>query len=150
MIFLAMSSDLPQINFVRATEVDSHAIVDFWKRNNITVTPTDSAEELEEAAKLHPQLFIVGRMPDGSIIGTVWGGFDGRRGYVAHLAVGTPFRSRGLGSLLMEQVETEFKKMNVYKVHLFVEERNASVGDFYRRRGYTERTDLTVFSKTLR
>ncbi len=144
-----MSSGLPQINYVRATEVDSYAIIDFWKRNNITVTPTDSAEELEVAAKLHPELFIVALTTGGRIIGTVWGGFDGRRGYVAHLAVDAPFRSRGLGSLLMKQVETEFKKMNVYKVHLFVEDRNASVGDFYRRQGYTERTDLTVFSKTL-
>ncbi|MFW6274470.1 MAG: GNAT family N-acetyltransferase [Spirochaetota bacterium] len=145
-----MSSQLTQIKYVRATEVDPQDIIDFWKRNNITVTPTDSPEEIQVAANLHPQLFIVGLGPDDTIIGTVWGGFDGRRGYVAHLAVDKPYRNQGLGSLLMEKVETEFKKMNVYKVHLFVEQHNAAVGDFYRRRGYKERTDLTVFSKTFR
>jgi len=145
-----MSKQLPHIRFVRATEVVPREIIDFWKRNNVTVTPTDAPEELEAAAHLNPQLFIVGLSPDGSIIGTVWGGFDGRRGYVAHLAVDKPYRKLGLGSLLMELVEAEFKKLNVYKVHLFVEQHNAAVGDFYRRRGYKERTDLTVFSKTLR
>lgn len=145
-----MSSQLTQIKYVQATEVDPQDIIDFWKRNNITVTPTDSPEEIQVAANLHPQLFIVGLSPNDTIIGTVWGGFDGRRGYIAHLAVDEPYRKRGLGSLLMEKVESEFKKMNVYKVHLFVEQHNAAVGNFYRRRGYKERTDLTVFSKTFR
>lgn len=145
-----MSSQLPQIRYVRATEIDPQKIIDFWKRNSITITPTDSPEEIKAAARLHPQLFIVGLGPDGTMVGTVWGGFDGRRGYVAHLAVDEPFREQGLGSLLMEKVEAEFKQLNVYKVHLFVEQHNSAVGDFYRRRGYKERTDLTVYSKTLR
>ena len=105
---------------------------------------------MRAAARLHSQLFIVGLSSEDTVIGTVWGVFDGRRGYVAHLAVDEPYRKQGLGSLLMEKVEAEFRRMNVYKVHLFVEEHNAAVGDFYRRRGYQERTDLTVFSKTLR
>ena len=140
---------MQQVKFVRATEIDPQEIIDFWKHNSITVTPTDSPEELKTAAELHPHLFIIGLGPDDRVIGTVWGGFDGRRGYVAHLAVDEPYRNRGLGSHLMEKVETEFRKMNVYKVHLFVEQHNAAVGDFYRRRGYKERSDLTVFSKTL-
>ncbi len=144
-----MNSQLPQITYARAVEIDPQKILDFWKRNSITVTPTDSPKEMRKAAELHPQLFIVGLGPDDTVIGTVWGGFDGRRGYVAHLAVDEPYRKQGLGSLLMEEVEAEFRRMNVYKVHLFVEQHNAAVGDFYRRRGYKERTDLTVFSKTL-
>ena len=40
-IFLAMSAQLPQVKFVRATEIDPQEIIDFWKRNSITVTPTD-------------------------------------------------------------------------------------------------------------
>lgn len=147
---LAMETELPKIEYLQAAELPAQDIIDFWKQNSITVTPSDSPQEVKQAARLHPQLFIVGIDPDKHIIGTVWGTFDGRRGYVAHLAVDAPYRTRGLGSLLMERVENEFMKMNCYKIHLFVEEHNAAVGDFYRRRGYTERTDLTVFSKTLR
>ncbi len=145
-----MKSELPKIEFISATDVDPQKIIDFWKQNDITVSPSDSPQEVKQASRLHPQLFIVGRTPDSRIIGTVWGTFDGRRGYIAHLAVDLPYRRSGLGSLLMEQVENEFKKMNCYKIHLFVEEHNAGVGDYYRRLGYAERTDLRVFSKTLR
>src|SRR6056297_561646 len=98
-----MSAQLQQVKFVRATEIDPQEIIDFWKRNSITVTPTDSPEELKTAAELHPHLFIIGLGPDDRVIGTVWGGFDGRRGYVAHLAVDEPYRNRGLGSHLMEK-----------------------------------------------
>jgi len=145
-----MKPELPKIEYLQASDLQAQNIIDFWKQNSITVTATDSPEEVEGAARLHPQLFIVALDPNSRIIGTVWGTFDGRRGYIAHLAVDAPYRALGLGSLLMEQVEIEFKKMNCYKIHLFVEEHNAAVGNFYRRRGYTEREDLTVFSKTLR
>jgi ribosomal protein S18 acetylase RimI-like enzyme len=145
-----METELPKIKFLQAANLPAQDIIDFWKKNCITVTPTDSPEEVEGAARLQPQLFVVALDPNSRIIGTVWGTFDGRRGYVAHLAVDTPYRTLGMGSLLMEKVEKEFNKMNCYKIHLFVEEHNAVVGSFYRRRGYTERTDLTVYSKTLR
>ena len=145
-----MKTELPKIEYLQAADLPAQDIIDFWKQNSITVTPTDFPEEVKEAARLQPQLFIVARDPDSRIIGTVWGTYDGRRGYVAHLAVKMPYRKLGLGSLLMERVEDQFKKLNCYKVHLFVEQHNAAVGDFYRRRGYTERTDLTIFSKTLR
>ncbi len=145
-----MTTKLPHIVFKYATELDSQEIIDFWKRNDITVTPSDTAEQIACAARQHPQLFIIGCGPEDEIVGTVWGSFDGRRGYVAHLAVDHPYRNRGLGSLLMDRVEHEFRKLKCYKVHLFVEEDNASVGELYRRRGYSERTDLTIYSKTLR
>ena len=144
-----MTTGLPHIVFKYGTEIDSLAIVDFWKKNDITVTPSDTPEQIACAARQHPQLFIIGCGPEDEIVGTVWGTFDGRRGYVAHLAVDRPYRNRGLGSLLMDRVEHEFKKLKCYKVHLFVEEQNTEVGDMYRRRGYSERSDLTLFSKTL-
>ena len=41
------------------------------------------------------------------IIGTVIGGFDGRRGLIYHLAVATEFRGHGIGSRLMNEVEVK-------------------------------------------
>jgi len=145
-----MKTELPKIEYLQAADLPAQDIIAFWKENSITVTPTDSPEEVEMAARLQPQLFIIACDRNSRIIGTVWGTYDGRRGYVSHLAVETPYRKLGLGSLLMERVEAQFKKLNCYKVHLFVEQHNAAVGDFYRCGGYTERSDLTIFSKTLR
>ncbi len=153
-----MQMDRDELDFILGEEADPDRIVDFWRRNDITVTKTDTPRDVQTASKLFPKLFIVAqrKIPDSSgektnpVVGTVWGNFDGRRGYVVHLAVEGSYRSRGLGRHLMDMVEEEFRRMDVYKIHLFVESHNESVGGFYTRLGYKKRDDLTVYSKTLR
>lgn len=156
-MIMLMHSDYPDFNFVQGTDIEPELLLDFWHRNEITITPTDTSEKIRSAALDYPQLFIVAlrKTPSGPdlspsvIAGTVWGTFDGRRGYIAHLAVEKGYRGRGLGRYLMNLAEMEFHKMGVYKIHLFVEARNHTVGDFYNRLGYIKREELTVYSKTL-
>ena len=50
---------------------------------------------------------------------------------------------------MMEELMSRFKDLKVIKVHLFVEENNKEVKDFYRNIDFKERTDLTDFSKTI-
>lgn len=153
-----MRIDWDDLDFILGEEADPEKIVDFWLRNDITVTKTDTPRDVLTAARIFPKLFIVAqrKKSDSSggktkpVIGTVWGNFDGRRGYIVHLAVERSYRSRGLGRHLMDMVEEEFRRMDVYKIHLFVESHNESVGGFYTRLGYKKRDDLTVYSKTLR
>ncbi|MGC9313677.1 MAG: GNAT family N-acetyltransferase [Sediminispirochaetaceae bacterium] len=153
-----MRIDWDDLDFILGVEADPEKIVDFWLRNDITVSKTDTPRDVLTASRIFPKLFIVAqrKMPDSPgehinpVIGTVWGNFDGRRGYIVHLAVERSYRSRGLGRHLMEMVEEEFRRMDVYKIHLFVESHNESVGGFYTLLGYKKRDDLTVYSKTLR
>jgi len=152
-----MQLDWSGIDFAIGAESDPEKIIDFWKKNNITITKTDTPQEVQSAANIYPKLFIVAfqkpssSAPDGekTIIGTVWGNYDGRRGYIVHLAVENRYRHLGLGRRLMDLVEKEFRKMGTYKIHLFVESHNESVGEFYSRLGFEKRTDLTIYSKTL-
>ncbi len=160
---------MKNIIFKKGVPDDPEGIIDFWKRNSITLSKTDTPDGVRSAASLYPDLFIVafiaadapetGNTPfddPGSVqpekpvpVGTVWGTFDGRRGYIVHLAVETQLRGQGIGRRLMHMVEEEFNRLGCYKVHLFVEQHNQSVGEFYRKIGYQERSDLTVFSRTL-
>ena len=41
---------------------------------------------------------------DGEIVGSVLGGFDGRRGYIYHLAVVEKMKGRGVGKMLMDEL----------------------------------------------
>jgi ribosomal protein S18 acetylase RimI-like enzyme len=143
-----MNEGIPRLQYLRGTDVDPAKLVEFWRRNDITLSATDTAEEVGRAAAINSNLFIVALSGD-DIVGTVWGTFDGRRGYVVHLAVRKGERGLGLGRELMERVEAQFKLLGCHKVHLFVEEHNRAVSDFYRSLGWTERTDLTLFSRTL-
>src|SRR5919108_1309947 len=65
---------------------------------------SDTPAEIEKKLARDPDLFLVAEA-DGAIIGSVIGGYDGRRGLVYHLAVAPDFRGIGIGSRLMEEVE---------------------------------------------
>jgi ribosomal protein S18 acetylase RimI-like enzyme len=143
-----MSGTIPELDFRRGVDVDPEALVHFWRENDTTLSPTDTPEEVGRAAAINSNLFIVA-LSEGEIIGTVWGTFDGRRGYVVHLAVRRSERGKGIGTLLMERVEEQFRSIGCHKVHLFVEEHNSEVADFYRALEWEERTDITLFSKRM-
>jgi len=71
----------------------------------------------------------------GAIMGSVVGGFDGRRGLIDYVAVATPFRSQGLGSHLMNEVETRLQAKGCLKCYLMVPVDNPEAGKYYEQRG---------------
>jgi ribosomal protein S18 acetylase RimI-like enzyme len=84
-----------------------------------------------------------------ALIGTVIGGFDGRRGLVYHLAVACDQRSRGIGTALMNELESRLKAKGCYKCYLLVADDNLDVVDYYRQRGW-EKMNVQVMGKVLR
>ena len=52
----------------------------------INVGRSDTPEEIQKKLKRDPDLFLVAELNE-EIIGTVIGGYDGRRGMIYHLAV---------------------------------------------------------------
>ncbi|MHA1304946.1 MAG: GNAT family N-acetyltransferase [Candidatus Heimdallarchaeaceae archaeon] len=116
-----------------------------WKAVDLTLGSSDTEEETKRMLERNPDLFLVGE-EDGKIVGVVIGGFDGRRGYVHHLAVDPAYQKRGYGKLLMEELTRKFAEMNVHKVHLFIEKRNIGVVDFYEKLGWHVRDDLIMMS----
>ncbi|MEJ2296249.1 MAG: GNAT family N-acetyltransferase [Candidatus Lokiarchaeota archaeon] len=74
------------------------------------------------------------------------GGYDGRRGYVHHLAVDPDFQHQGYGRELMDELISRFKVMRVHKIHLFIEKYNLPVVEFYKKLGWEVRDDLVMMS----
>ena len=127
---------------------DYDQVYSLWEDTDIILKKSDEKQEIDRMIKRNPYTCLVGEK-DNEIISAVMGGFDGRRGYIHHLAVKPELQGKGLGREMMEEVVKRFKDLKVIKVHLFVEENNIDVKDFYRNIGFEERTDLTDFSKTL-
>jgi ribosomal protein S18 acetylase RimI-like enzyme len=48
------------------------------------------------------------------------GGYDGRRGMIYHLAVDHAYRARGIGKLLMDEVERRLQAKGCRKAYLLV------------------------------
>ncbi|MHA2357954.1 MAG: GNAT family N-acetyltransferase [Candidatus Heimdallarchaeaceae archaeon] len=120
-------------------------VYEIWKESGISLGASDTREEVERMRKRNPDLFLVG-LKDKKIIAVVVGAFDGRRGYVHHLAVISKHRNQGYGKEIMEELHSLFSKKKIVKVHLFVEVDNEGVIEFYKKVGWHVRDDLQMMS----
>ena len=120
-------------------------VLNLWKETSITITSSESEKEVERMVERNPNLCLVGKL-DNKIIAVVFGGFDGRRGYVHHLAVAPAYQHKGYGKKLMDELMLKFKQMKVHKIHLFIEKYNRSVINFYKKLGWEIRDDLVMMS----
>ena len=128
---------------------DYSDVISLWQSIGVGVHVgrSDSAGEIEKKLRRDPDLFLVAES-DGRIIGTVMGGFDGRRGMIYHLAVVRNYRQLGLGSALMDEVERRLKGKGCLRSYLMVTRDNPGVLDFYSRRGW-ETMDIHIMAKDL-
>ena len=122
-----------------------HDIIDLWKRSGIEVSSSDTRDEITKMLKRNSNLFLIGK-EDGKVIAVVMGGFDGRRGYVHHLAIDPDYQKKNYGKMMMDELIEKFRKKKVHKVHLFIEKHNKEVIDFYRKLGWEVRDDLIMMS----
>jgi ribosomal protein S18 acetylase RimI-like enzyme len=88
-------------------------------------------------------LFFVALL-DGKLVGTVMGGYDGHRGWVYCLAVAPEARHRGIGTALVDHVETTLRARGCPKINLQVLASNTATVAFYEKLGYSveERVSL--------
>jgi len=109
---------------------------------------SDTPEEMEKKIQRDPELFLVADL-NGRIVGTVLGGFDGRRGIVYHLAVEADQRKKGIGERLMVELEQRLKDKGCIRSYLLVTYDNLEAVSFYEKRGWT-RMELHTYGKDIR
>lgn len=120
-------------------------VMQIWRDSGISVGSSDKKDEIKRVLDKNPNLFLVGII-DSEVIAVVIGAFDGRRGYVHHLAVSPRYQNKGYGTLLMEELNKRFRNLDVHKVHLFIEKYNEDVINFYKKLGWEIRDDLIMMS----
>ena len=116
---------------------DYGAALALWQNASpgVRVGMSDTRDEIAKKLARDPDLFLVAE-EDGQMVGTVIGGFDGRRGMVYHLAVAEAWRGRGLGQALMAELEARLKAKGCRKYYLLVTAENRRVINFYQRLGW--------------
>jgi ribosomal protein S18 acetylase RimI-like enzyme len=129
---------------------DYAAARQLWEQagSGIHLRRSDDPEEIHKKLQRDPDLFLVAEA-DGRMIGTVMGGFDGRRGLVYHLAVAEPYRKRGVGNLLMEELENRLRLKGCIRCYLLVTTDNEPAIAFYERRGWKRMDDLYIYGKEI-
>jgi len=127
---------------------DIPAALDLWRRAGITLTYGDEPDGLTRTFQRNPTTCLAGEI-DGRLAATALGTWDGRRGYLWHLAVEPELQGRGLGRRMLKALEAAYRALGVPKVTFQIERENIEVIDFYLRMGYHERKDLACVSKVL-
>ena len=109
---------------------------------------SDTLAEIEKKLARDPDLFLIAEA-EGVIIGSVIGGYDGRRGLVYHLAVASALRGMGVGSKLMEELESRLRAKGCLKCYLLVTSDNPEAEVYYQHRGWQHMDSIRLYGKEL-
>lgn len=129
---------------------DYEQVFALWEsmEKGVHIGRSDTLAEIEKKIARDPELFLVAEA-DGSIIGSVIGGFDGRRGLIYHLAVAPSFRRKGVASRLMNEVESRLRAKGCLKCYLLVTRDNGEAKRYYQHRGWAPMDSVQLYGKEL-
>ena len=129
---------------------DYESVYQLWAsiEKGVHLGRSDTRAEIEKKISRDPDLFLVAEY-DSNIVGAVMGGFDGRRGLIYHLAVDASFRGNGIGSRLMDEVESRLKAKGCLKCYLLVTIDNPEVGEYYKKHDWYEMNTVQLYGKDL-
>ncbi len=117
-------------------DADEPAVTALWRAVLPDNSPhNDPATAIRKKRAVERDLFFVADV-EGTVAGTVMGGYDGHRGWVYAVAVRPEQRRRGIGTALVRRLEKALAARGCLKVNLQVRATNAAVVAFYERLGY--------------
>lgn len=128
---------------------DYESVYRLWENagDGIHLRQSDSLDEIAKKQHRDPDLFLVAEVKN-EVIGSVLGGFDGRRGMMYHLVVSSAFRKQGIGDLLVRNLEERLKEKGCIRYYLLVTKDNSVAINFYEKRGF-DLLDLYVYGKDI-
>jgi len=131
------------------TIADYDAVVALWRSTpGIGLSEADERPNIAAFLAHNPGLSFVADA-GGAPVGAVLGSFDGRRGYLHHLAVDSRARRAGIGRSLVGRSLEALAGRGVRRCHIFVMDGNVDGQRFWERVGWFRRDDLLVMSKDL-
>lgn len=108
----------------------------------------DSREGVERFLRRNPTTSVVA-VKDGTIVGAILCGHDGRRGCLYHVCVDEAYRMRGIGKAMVVAAMEALKAEKINKVSLIAFTKNDIGNAFWKEIGWTKRQDLNYYDFTL-
>jgi len=137
---------------IRAMSIKDYAkVIKLWQSTEgMGINDYDDSRKcIKRFLQMNPKTCFVVEQNDKEIIGTILGGFDGRRGLIYHLMVKPEYRNNGLGKKLLEKAENGFKKRGVMRIYIVIFSNNTRGNKFWEDNGYEFRDFLKFMSKKL-
>jgi len=135
---------------IRAFDLpDYDDVVRLWKEAGLVLRPGDDLDGIRLKLRRDPDLFLIAN--DGSeVVGSVMGGWDGRRGWIYHLAVRPSHQRRGIAKTLISELELRLAAKGAKRLNAQVYGSNTVSLKFFEACGYDVRPDLVMIGKALR
>lgn len=128
---------------------DYNEIVGLWNSSGLILRPGDDLDGIKLKLERDPELFLVAE--DGNeIVGVVMGAWDGRRGWINHLAVKANRRRAGIGGALVGELERRLFGKGAKKINAQIYQWNSNSLEFFKSNGYEVHSDLLMLGKSRR
>jgi ribosomal protein S18 acetylase RimI-like enzyme len=127
---------------------DYDALVALWEAAGLPYKPKgrDSREAITHQLKLPTAIYLVAEL-DGTMVGSVLGTHDGRKGFINRLAVDPAYRGRGIARRLVAEVERRLENLGIEIVEALIEDWNEVSMKVFERLGYVKHPDILYYSK---
>ncbi|MBK96164.1 MAG: GNAT family N-acetyltransferase [Planctomycetaceae bacterium] len=143
-----MNSPAPSFQLRPLTIADFEQVTSLWRRTD-GLSQLESAEELDRFLERNPNCSIVAE-DDGTLLGAILCGHDGRRGYMYHAAVTVLARGRGVGRAMVEHCLAHLKSLAIQRVTLFTLDDHCPAKEFWKHLGFRHRDDIAQFAYDLK
>jgi len=127
---------------------DIDEVLLLWARSDTISTANDSADALRTRLRRDLDLFLLA-VDDRTIIGCVMGGWDGWRGNIYRLVVDSPYRRRGIATMLVTEAERRLRALGASRIYALAAEDEPAAIAFWRRLGYQPNPIVRPYVKDL-
>lgn len=135
--------------FIRpARSDDIPAVLALWKAARSHPSGTDDAASLTRLIRHDPGALLVAD-DDGAIAGSVIAAWDGWRGSVYRLAVGSAHRRRGLASALVAEAEKRLRSVGAVRLQATVVADDLVAMGFWSAGSWQHAAAQTRFTQSL-
>ncbi len=128
---------------------DYPKVIELWKATGLVIRPGDDLGGIKLKMERDPDLFLVAEEKQ-EIIAVVMGAWDGRRGWINHLAVKPERQRSGIGKALIIELEKRLAKKGARKVNAQIYLWNTKSIEFFKAVGYEVHSDLVMIGKLLK
>lgn len=111
-------------------------LITLWRIAGLEISSTDTERGLRRHIGVSGHLTLALCTPDGTIIGSVLGSDDGRRGWVNHLAIHPDYQSHDFDYILIDTITTHLKVQGCEKINLLITGTNQKPVPYYQAKGF--------------
>ena len=116
---------------------DFPQVEELWQQTGIyTIERGDTSDLIIQCTKMGGKFLVLEDPSNGSVAGTSWMSYDGRRIHLHHFSIRPSLQGKGLGRILATASLTFAKEKN-YPVKLEVHSKNLPAVNLYKSLGFT-------------